>query len=99
MDENRERAQGKLEEVGGAVKEKAGEWTGNERLEAEGTADRLGGESRQDFAKGVGQVKGAGEELVGNVKQGIGNLTGDDSLNAEGKADELKGEARREFNQ
>src|SRR6476646_4975594 len=98
MNENTERGKGKLEEIGGSVKEKAGELFGNERLETEGRGDKYEGQDRQDMAKAVGQVKGAAEELKGNVKQGIGNLTGDDSLRAEGKADELKGEARQDIN-
>ena len=98
MDENKERAKGKLQELGGTIKDKAGELTGNERMEAEGTADRLEGQGRQDFAKGVGRVKGAAEDLKGNVKQGLGKLTGDDSTRAEGVADEARGEARKEFN-
>ena len=98
MDENKERAKGKLQEFGGSIKEKAGELTGNERMEAEGEASKLQGQGRQDFAKGVGRVKGAAEDVMGNVKQGLGKLTGDDSTRAEGVADEARGEARKEFN-
>ena len=51
MNENNERAKGKLDEVVGNVKQGLGNLTGNERLEAEGHADELGGESRQRFNK------------------------------------------------
>ena len=98
MDENKERGKGKLQELGGSIKEKAGEFTGNERMEAEGEATKLEGQGRQEFAKGVGRVKGAAQDLAGNVKQGLGKLTGDDSTRAEGVADEAEGEARKEFN-
>jgi uncharacterized protein YjbJ (UPF0337 family) len=98
MNENNERAKGKLDEVVGNVKQGLGNMTGNERLEAEGRAQELGGESRQDAAKTVGAVKGMAEELKGNVKQGLGNMTDDERLQAEGRADELGGEAKQRFN-
>ncbi len=99
MDENKERTKGKLEEVGGSIKETVGEWTGNERMEAEGRGRKFEGQDRQEFAKGVGQLKGAAEGVKGNIKEGFGKLTGDDRTRVEGEADELKGEARRDFNQ
>lgn len=99
MDENKERAKGKLDEVVGNVKQGLGNLTGNERLEAEGRAQELGGESRQDVAKTVGTAKGVAEEAKGNVKQGLGNLFDNEQMQAEGKADELKGEGRQRFNQ
>lgn len=98
MSENTERAKGKLQEIGGSIKEAAGQALGNERVETEGRADKYEGQDRQDAAKTVGRVKGAAEELKGNVKQGIGNLTGDEATQAEGKADELKGQARQDLN-
>lgn len=99
MDENKERAKGKLDEVVGNVKQGLGNLTGNERLEAEGRAQELGGESRQDAAKTVGTVKGMAEEAKGNLKQGVGELFDNEQMQAEGKADELKGEGRQRFNQ
>jgi uncharacterized protein YjbJ (UPF0337 family) len=98
MDENKERAKGKMDEVVGNIKQGVGNAFGNDRMEAEGRAQELGGESRQDFAKGVGTAKGMGEEALGNVKQGLGNLTDNERLQAEGTADELKGEGRQRFN-
>ena len=99
MDENKERAKGNLDEVVGNVKQGLGNLTGNERLEAEGRAQELGGESRQDAAKTVGTVKGMAEEAKGNLKQGLGDLLDNEQMQAEGKADELKGEGRQRFNQ
>ena len=99
MDENKERTKRKLEELGGSIKETVGDWTGNERMEAEGRGRKFEGQDRQEFAKGVGQLKGAAEDVKGNIKEGFGKLTGDDSLRAEGMADEAEGSARKEFNQ
>ncbi len=99
MDENKERAKGKLDEVVGNVKQGFGNLTGNERLEAEGRAQELGGESRQSVAKGVGTAKGAAEETKGNLKEGAGNLFGNDRLAAEGEVDQIQGEGRQRFNQ
>lgn len=99
MSENKERAKGKLDEAIGNVKQGAGNLTGNERLEAEGRAQELGGEARQDAAKTVGTAKGMAEEARGNLKQGLGNLTDNERLEAEGRADELRGESRQKFNQ
>ena len=99
MNENNERAKGKLDEIAGNIKQGVGNLTGNERLEAEGHAQELGGESRQEAAKTVGTAKGMMQETTGNLKQGLGNLAGNDRLEAEGKADELSGESRQRFNQ
>ena len=98
MDENKQRRTGKLHELYGIIRKKLGQLTGNRRMAAEGEAIRLEGKGRQNFAKGVGQVKGAGEDLKGNVKQGLGKLTGDDSTRAAGVVDEAKGETRKELN-
>jgi len=98
MDENKERGKGKLEEIGGSIKKNLGDLTGNERMEAEGKADQMQGQGRQEVAKGVGRAKGGLEELKGNVKQGLGDMTDNERMQAEGKADELKGESRKNFN-
>ena len=99
MDENKMRGKGKLEELGGALKETAGKWTGNEDLRAEGQADQLEGQGRQAMAKGIGAVKGAGEELGGAIREGVGRLTGHDSQRVEGESDQLKGQARQKLNE
>lgn len=58
MDKNR--IEGALDQAKGAVKEAIGKVTGNERLEAEGTADKLAGK-----AKGaVGETKDAVRNVV-----------------------------------
>ncbi|PLS76989.1 MAG: hypothetical protein CYG59_26245 [Chloroflexi bacterium] len=68
-------------------------------MEAEGRAQELGGESRQDVAKGVGTAKGTAQEVTGSLKEGLGNLTGNERLQAEGEADQMMGEGRQRLNQ
>lgn len=99
MNENNERAKGKLEEIGGNISQGIGRLTGNEQLEAEGRATELKGEGRQDAAKAVGTVKGIVEEARGNIKQALGDATNSEQMQAEGRADELRGEGRQRFNQ
>jgi len=49
----RDKAEGKLHEAKGAVKEVAGKITGNPRLEATGKAEKLAGKAQEK----IGQVK------------------------------------------
>ena len=48
---NNDEAEGKWEQAKGTVKDKVGELTGNERLEAEGEAQNAGGEAQQSWGK------------------------------------------------
>ena len=72
MGENKERAKGKLQEVGGAIKETVGTATGNQRLASEGRAAKAMGKVRGEVAKGISRAKGDAEELTGQLKQGLG---------------------------
>lgn len=99
MSENKERAKGMIDEAVGNVKQGIGNLTGNERLEAEGRAQELGGEARQETAKGVGRLKGAAEEVGGNIKKAAGDLLDNEQMQAEGEAKRLKGQARQDLNQ
>jgi uncharacterized protein YjbJ (UPF0337 family) len=99
MDENQERGKGMWEEAKGNIKQGIGNLTGNEQMQAEGRAEELKGEGRQETAKTVGTVKGMGEEAKGNLKQAVGDLIGNEQMEAEGRAEELKGEGRQKFNQ
>lgn len=56
---------GLLKKAEGAVKEAAGKVTGNDKLEAEGKADKLEGSGRQ----AVGDVKDAGRDVADAVKR------------------------------
>jgi len=63
MGGTQDKAEGKIDELKGKVKEGVGDATDDERLEAEGETDQVKGK-----AKGVkGDVKDAGEK----VKEGI----------------------------
>ena len=48
---NKDEMEGKFEKGKGWVKDKAGELTGDERLEAEGEADRAEGETQETWGK------------------------------------------------
>jgi uncharacterized protein YjbJ (UPF0337 family) len=93
-----ERVKGKVEEIKGAVKAAVGDLIHNDQLHAEGHAEQIEGQSRQNLAKAKERVKGAGEEVVGNTKDAVGRLTGDGQLEAEGKAEARKGKARQDSN-
>ena len=55
MDKNR--VDGLANQVKGAVKETVGKVTGNERLEAEGVADKTGGKVQEGVGKGKDAVR------------------------------------------
>jgi uncharacterized protein YjbJ (UPF0337 family) len=58
-------AKGKLKEMGGAVQEKAGQATGNEDMEARGTANKQEGKAQN----AVGKVKDAAKDVKDAVKE------------------------------
>ena len=74
-------------ELKGQIKEKAGQALGNERLAAEGKADRT-------RAKAEREVKGAANQAAGRLKSAAGGLTDNASLEVEGQAQRLKGKAQ-----
>ncbi|PDV97914.1 CsbD family protein [Candidatus Chloroploca asiatica] len=98
MSNGTERVKGKAEEIKGAVKATVGNVVHNEQLEAEGHADQVEGQARQNRAKTEERVKGTGEELKGETKDAVGGLIGDDHMKAEGKAEAQKGKARQNVN-
>ncbi|TAJ69975.1 MAG: CsbD family protein [Phenylobacterium sp.] len=57
---HKDEAKGAAKDIAGSVKEAAGKATGNERLEAEGAAERLEGKVQ----KGVGAVKDAARDAL-----------------------------------
>lgn len=59
---HRDEAKGAAKDIKGAVKEAAGRATGDERLEAEGSAERVEGKVQ----KGVGALKDAARDLLKN---------------------------------
>jgi uncharacterized protein YjbJ (UPF0337 family) len=57
---HKDEIKGAAKDAKGSVKEAAGKATGNERLEAEGVADRAAGKVQ----KGVGAVKDAARDVL-----------------------------------
>ncbi|CAN5437651.1 MAG: CsbD family protein [Pyrinomonadaceae bacterium] len=67
---NDDEVEGKYEQAKGTVKEKVGEVTGNERLEAEGEADHAAGEGQETwgkFKRGVSDAVDSVGEAVSNT--------------------------------
>lgn len=59
---HKDEAKGAAKDVAGSIKEAAGKVTGNERLEAEGVAERVEGKVQ----KGVGALKDAARDALKN---------------------------------
>ena len=62
---DKEHIKGAAQKATGAVKDAAGKMTGNEKLQAEGKADKAAGAARQS----VGDVKDAGRKVGDAVKR------------------------------
>ncbi len=67
---NKDEVEGKWEQAKGWVKDKAGEATGNERLEAEGEAQNAAGHGQESW----GKVKSGVGDAVDGVGDAISNL-------------------------
>jgi uncharacterized protein YjbJ (UPF0337 family) len=98
MGNGAKRVKGKVEEIKGTLKEGVGNLIGNEQMQAEGHAEKVTGQARQDVAKAAEQIKGVGEELVGKAKGAVGGLIGNEQMQVEGKGEELKGKGRQKAN-
>lgn len=66
---NKDEVKGKFEKAKGYVKDKAGELTGNERLEAEGEAERAEGQAQETW----GKFKRGVSDAVDSVGEAISN--------------------------
>lgn len=64
---NNDELKGKYEQVKGTIKDKVGELTGNERLEAEGEAEHAAGEGRETW----GKFKGGVSDAIDSVGEAI----------------------------
>lgn len=62
---NKNELEGKGKQIKGAIKDKVGEWTGNDTLEQEGEAERLEGNLQQS----AGKVQRKAGNLVDDVKR------------------------------
>lgn len=82
---NNDEAEGKYEQAKGTVKEKVGEWTGNERLEAEGEVDHAEGETQETwgkFKRGVSDAVDSVGEAVSNTGKRLTIRFGDISCSS-----------------
>jgi len=64
---NKDEIKGKYEQAKGTVKDKVGEATGNEQLEAEGEAQHANGEVQETWGKTKRTVSNAIEEVADAV--------------------------------
>jgi uncharacterized protein YjbJ (UPF0337 family) len=67
---NKDEVGGKLDQASGTVKDKVGEWTGNDRLEAEGEVQHAEGETQETW----GKFKRGVSETVDSVGEAISDL-------------------------
>ena len=61
---DKDRIEGKMDDIKGRAKRQVGEWTGDEDLQAEGTADQAKGKTQNAF----GKVKDAGRDAIDDLK-------------------------------
>lgn len=62
---DRDRIKGKAEDVKGKIKEKAGQWTGDRKTQAEGLGDQLKGKAQN----AVGKLKDAGRDMADEARR------------------------------
>lgn len=61
---DKDRIEGKMNDVKGRVKRQVGEWTGDEKTQAEGLGDQIKGKVQN----AVGKVKDAGRDLADDMR-------------------------------
>jgi len=61
---DKDRIKGKMEDVAGRVKRQAGEWTGDEKAQAEGLAEQAKGKARN----ALGKMKDAARDAADNLR-------------------------------
>jgi uncharacterized protein YjbJ (UPF0337 family) len=66
---NKDEVKGKYEQAKGTVKDKAGELTGNERLEAEGEAQHAKGDVQESWGKVKRNVSNAVEDVADAINK------------------------------
>ena len=66
---NNDEVEGKWEKAKGTVKDKVGEVTGNESLEAEGEAQHAGGEVQEGWGKVKRNVSNAVEDVADAINK------------------------------
>lgn len=66
---NKDEVQGKIEQGKGWVKDKAGEATGNRRLEAEGEAEHAAGEAQESWGTVKRKVSNVVEDIADKINR------------------------------
>ena len=61
---DKDRLEGKLEDVKGRIKRQAGEWTGDKEMQSEGAADQAEGKAKDAF----GKLKDAGRDAIDRIR-------------------------------
>jgi uncharacterized protein YjbJ (UPF0337 family) len=62
---DKDRIKGKAEDIAGRIKRQTGEWTGDEKTQAEGAADQLKGKARN----AMGKVKDAARDAADDMRK------------------------------
>ena len=60
---DKDRIEGKMDDVKGRVKRQVGEWTGDEETQAEGIKDQVKGKAQNAF----GKLKDEGRDAIDNL--------------------------------
>jgi uncharacterized protein YjbJ (UPF0337 family) len=94
-----QRAKGMAEQAAGRILQGVGKVFGSEKLQAEGKAEELKGETREEAAKARARTKATAEEAAGAVKKGVGTVLGNARMEAEGAALKEKGEGQHKSNE
>lgn len=88
-------SEGTFQEIGGLVKKKIGHLIGDEKMEAEGRANELGGKARKAAADASEHAKGVVQEAVGAVENRVGHLVDNKKMQDDGRAKEREGQAHQ----
>jgi uncharacterized protein YjbJ (UPF0337 family) len=63
---DKDRIEGKMQDVAGRVKRQAGEWTGDKETQAEGLADQAKGKAKNAMGKMKDAARDVADDLRGN---------------------------------
>jgi uncharacterized protein YjbJ (UPF0337 family) len=99
---DKDQIEGAGRQIKGAFKEGVGTLIGDEKLKADGSAERALGNAQSSAAPGAGQlagidtdrIKGVGRQFRGAVEEGLGRLLGDRKLETEGAAERAAGKVQ-----
>jgi uncharacterized protein YjbJ (UPF0337 family) len=64
-----DRIKGKLNDVGGRIERQAGEWTGDEDLQAEGSKDQAKGKVQNTWGKVKDKARDIKDDMAGHDKK------------------------------